>query len=90
MAQYSDGLLAGRPRFDSREGKRVFSTPQLQTVSDSRLSCYPVGITCSFPAVKRLWLEPHHSSPSTADVKNAGDVPQSLIYLHGQFSSSVS
>jgi hypothetical protein len=42
-----------------------------------------MGTVTLFPGLKRQGREPHHSPPSSAEVKNGGTIPPLFIYLHG-------
>jgi hypothetical protein len=70
---YSDGLRAGRPRFDSREGKGIFlySTAFRPALGSTQP---PIQEILS-PRVEQLGRQADHSSPSTAEIKNDGVIP---------------
>jgi hypothetical protein len=63
---YSDGLWAGRPRFNSREGVRDFSLHSVQADPGTHPASYPTGTGALSPAVKRPGREAPHSSPANA------------------------
>jgi hypothetical protein len=76
LSRYSDGLQAGRPGFDSRQGQVIFldSTasrralelvqPPIQRVPGDLL-----------PEVKQQEREADHSPPSSDEVKKSGVIP---------------
>jgi hypothetical protein len=57
---------------------------RVQKGSGAHSASYPVGITNSFPGVKRPGREADHSPPSSAEVKNAWSYTSTApIRLHG-------
>jgi hypothetical protein len=64
-------LLAGRPRFYSRQGKQIFlySTASRPALGPTQVHIQWVPGTLS-PGEKRPGSEADHSSPSNAEVKN--------------------
>jgi hypothetical protein len=76
FSRYSDGLRAGRPGFNSRQGQEIFlysivSTPALR-LTQPPIHWAPGAIS---PGVKRPGREVHQSSPSSAEVKYGGTIP---------------
>jgi hypothetical protein len=76
---YSDGLRAGRPGFDSRQGHEIFlfSIMPRPAVGSTHPPRQWVPGTVS-PRVKRPRREADHLTPSSAQVKNDGVIPQLL------------
>jgi hypothetical protein len=73
LSRYSDGLRAGRPRFDSRQWKIfLFSTASRPTVGPIQP---PVQLVTGAlaPRVKRQWREENHLVPRSRKVE---------LYLH--------
>jgi hypothetical protein len=73
--RYSDGLPAGQPRFDSRQGK-IF----LHSITSKRLWGRPNLVSNGHhgllsPGLKRPGCEADHSSPSSAEVEKGAAVP---------------
>jgi hypothetical protein len=73
LSRYSDGLRAGRPGFDSREGIIDFFD-SVQTDSRAHPASYSMGTEEYFTGVKWPGLEADHSPSSRAEVKNGGAV----------------
>jgi hypothetical protein len=55
----------------------------VQTFPGFHLAFRLIGIMTLFPWVKRQGPEPHHSPPTSAEVKNSGTMLPLSIYLHG-------
>jgi hypothetical protein len=74
LSRYSEGQPAGRPEFDSRQGKIFIfftaSRPPLEHIQP--IQWVPGAL---FPGVKRPGLEADHSPPSSAEFKNGGTIP---------------
>jgi hypothetical protein len=64
-------------------GKRFSSLHSVQTGSGAYLAFYPVGTGALSQGVKRQGREANYSPPSSAEVKNDGDIPPVPIRLHG-------
>jgi hypothetical protein len=77
IAQYSDGLWAGWPGFDSWEGQDIF----LYTMSRPTLERTQPPIQW-YQGVEQPGHEADHSPPSSAEVKNGGAIPPLPIHLH--------
>jgi hypothetical protein len=76
-SQYSDGLQAGWPGFDSQYGK-IF------LFSVSRLTLGPTQHLIQWvPGVTQPGCEADHSPLSSAEVKNGGAILHSTLCLHG-------
>jgi hypothetical protein len=75
-SQDSDGLRAGRPGFDSRQGQEIFlySTASRQVLGSTQPPTQWVpGL---FPwGIKRPGSEADYSPPTIDEVKNGGAVP---------------
>jgi hypothetical protein len=74
LSRYSDGLRAGRPGFDSRQGKEFSLLYSVQTGSWTHPASYPMGTGGSLPGVKRPKSEADHSPPSSAEVMSGGAI----------------
>jgi hypothetical protein len=76
ISWYSDGLQAGWPGFNSRQGQEIF----LYSTA-SRLALGPTQLPnqwvpgALFPGVKRQGCEADCSTSSSAEVKNGGTIP---------------
>jgi hypothetical protein len=73
---YKDGLVAGRPGFDSRQGQNIFlystvSKPPLGTIQ-SPIQWVPAALS---PGVKLPGREVDYSPPSNVEVENFGAIP---------------
>jgi hypothetical protein len=77
---YSAGLRAGWSGVRVPAGAGNFSLHhRVQTGSWDHADSYPIGIRGSFPG-----LEAEHSPPSSAEVKNVGDISPFLQYARPQ------
>jgi hypothetical protein len=74
LVNISTGYGAGRSRFDSLEGRKFFYSPQRSHCPWGPWSLRLVLGAVSL-GVKRPRREADHSSPSSAEVKNGGDIP---------------
>jgi hypothetical protein len=74
LSRYSDGLRAGRPGFDSRQGHVYPLLRSVQPDSGAHPASYPVGAGDSFPRIKRPRRESDHPPLSSAEVKNDGAI----------------
>jgi hypothetical protein len=73
----SDGLRAGRPGLDSRQGQEMFSTAQRLDRIRSPSSLLSNGCQGYFHrGLKRPGREADHSPPSGAEAKNGSAIPQ--------------
>jgi hypothetical protein len=71
----SEGIWARRPGFDSQHGKEIsFFTASRLVLGPTQLpiKCVPGEF---LSRIKRLGRNNHHSYPSSAEVKNGGDIP---------------
>jgi hypothetical protein len=75
LGRYSDELRAGRPGFDSRQGRDISLLYSVQTGSEAHPASYPMGTGTNFKGVKRPERKADHSHPSSAEVKNGGAIP---------------
>jgi hypothetical protein len=66
LSRYSDGLRAGQPGFDFRQGKVFFLFHSIQTGSGARPPSYTMGTEGYFFGVKRQRREGDHPTPSGA------------------------
>jgi hypothetical protein len=74
-SQYSDGLQAGLPGFDSQQCKIfLFSTASRPTLGPTQPSI-PLVPRALSPGVKQQEREADHSPPSSAEVKKGGAIP---------------
>jgi hypothetical protein len=71
IAQYSDRLLARRPRFDSQNGQDISLLHSVHTVSGVHSVSNKMG-----PGGKRTGLEANHSPTSHDEFKNVELYPQ--------------
>jgi hypothetical protein len=79
--QYSDGLRAGRPGFESQHWQKCSLLHSVWTGFGAHLASYPM-VTCGdFPGVRRPEREADHLPPSSAEVKNGGAWNNKNIYL---------
>jgi hypothetical protein len=69
FSQYSDGVWAGRPGFDSRQGQEVFLLHTIQTGSGTHTDSYPMQTGGFFSGIKRTGRETDYSPPTSTDVK---------------------
>jgi hypothetical protein len=77
------GYKAGRPGFDSQQGRIFLSyTASRQTLGPIQSPIRWVPWALSW-GVKQPGHEADHSSPSSAEVKNDGAIPPLPICLHG-------
>jgi hypothetical protein len=76
LNRYSDGLRAGRPGFDSRQGQEIFlfSTASRSALRPTQPPMQWV-LVAFFPAGKTPGAVADHSLPSSAKVKNGGAIP---------------
>jgi hypothetical protein len=75
FSRYSDGLRAGRPGFDSRQGQDLSLLHSVQTGPEAHPASYPMGTGGSFPGVKQQGREADHSPPCNAEVENGEAIP---------------
>jgi hypothetical protein len=74
--RYRDGILVGRPGFDSRQGQKIFFLlDSVHTYSGTHPAYYAMDARGSFPGVKCRGCEADNSPPSSAVVKNVGAIP---------------
>ena len=64
-------LPAERPWFDSLHGMDLSPSTNVQSFSDSNLTTCLKRAECFLPGVKRPGHEVEHSSPTSAEIKNA-------------------
>jgi hypothetical protein len=78
-------MLRGGLRFDTRQGQwRALSLRnRFHTGSGDNPVSYPMGTGGSFPVVKKPRREGDHSSPSSAEVKNAWSYTSTPTLLYG-------
>jgi hypothetical protein len=83
LSWYSDGLLAGQPGFDTRQGQGIYLY--------STASAPALGPIQTVSWVKRLGREADHSSPYSDEIKNGGAISPFpirhrgvVIKVHGQ------
>jgi hypothetical protein len=76
LSRYSDGLRAGRPGFDSRQGQELFiySTASNLAFGPAKLPIQWAPGAVS-PEVMRLDREADYSPPSSVEVKNGEAIP---------------
>jgi hypothetical protein len=70
FTRYGDGLRAGRPGFESQQGK-IFL---FSITSRAHPASYPMGTGVFSPGVMRLGREVVRSHPSSAEVHNGGAI----------------
>jgi hypothetical protein len=71
----SDGLRAGRPGFDFRQGREIllYSSASRPALGPTQPPIQRVPGVLS-PVVKRPGYEANHSPPSSAELKNGGAI----------------
>ena len=79
----SDGLRAGRPVTDSRQGKDLTFLSSAHIDSGDQTASYPMDTECYFPGIKRKGREPDHSHPTNDEVKNVGAICVFIYKFHG-------
>jgi hypothetical protein len=80
LSRCSDGLRAGRPRFDSLPCKIFSLLHSIQTGSRAHPASCPVGLSTG---IKGQGCEAEHSLPSSAEVTKGGAVISTPPCLHG-------
>lgn len=76
LSWYSDGLQAGQLGAPLLAGARDFVPfHSIQTGYEAHPASYPIGSGGAFPRAKVAGHNAVHSSPSSDDVKNGGDIP---------------
>jgi hypothetical protein len=77
-SRYSDGLRAGRPEFESQQGKDFSLLHNVQSGRGAHPTSYPMGTGAISLGVKPPGCGADHSPPSSAEVKNVGAIPPLL------------
>jgi hypothetical protein len=75
LIRYSDWLGAGRPGIDSRQGQDFPLLHSDQASCGTHQASYPMVSGTDYMGVKPQEREAYYSPPSSAEVKNAGDIP---------------
>jgi hypothetical protein len=70
LSRYSEGLLIGRPEFDSQQRREFSFLHNVQNDSGFYPHFYPMRSGASSPRIKRLGRETNCSPPSNAEVNN--------------------
>jgi hypothetical protein len=78
LSHYSSVLWAGWPGFDSRQRQEICFLHSVKTGSGASAAFYPVGTMGFSLEVKQPRRGTDHSPPSSAKVKNGGDIPALL------------